>query len=362
VATTDDGTSTPGQAPIDPSILRQEIGEQPEVLARVLDRERANVARLSIRWRRADIQYLTIVARGSSDNAASYAKYMFGALADLSVVLAAPSLYTLYGAEPKLAHSIVLAISQAGESPDILAVVESAKKQRVPTVAITNSPNSTLAKTADDVILLHAGEERSVAATKTFTASIGAFALLGAAWLGAKISYLDELLAMPELMYKVLNVEHGVKSLASTLAGLKHTAVIGRGFSYSVAFEIALKLKELAYVAAEPYSSADFLHGPVAMVDENLHALVIAPTGRAHANSLQFAQAIRNKGGRLIGISDSKEFLELADMGIRVPEAPEWLSPLLTVVPGQLLALHLARAAGYDVDRPRGLTKVTKTI
>jgi len=359
---TDDGTSGPKAPPIDPSILRQEIGEQPEVLARVLERERANVARLSTRWRRSEINFLTIVARGSSDNAATYAKYMFGALADLSVVLAAPSLYTLYGAEPNLAHSVVLAISQAGESPDILAVVDSAKKQGAPTVAITNSPNSTLAKSADDVILLHAGEERSIAATKTFTASLGAFALLGAAWLGAKISYLDELLAMPELMEKAIKVEQGVKSLAHTLEPVSHYAVIGRGFNYSAAFEVALKMKELAYVAAEPYSSADFLHGPVAMVDEKLHALVIAPSGRAHASAMDFARAIRQKGGRIIGITDSPEFIALSDMAVRVPEAPEWLSPLLTVVPGQLLALHLARAKRYDIDRPRGLTKVTKTL
>jgi glucosamine--fructose-6-phosphate aminotransferase (isomerizing) len=362
VASSEGDIATTNDTPIDPSILRQEIGQQPEVLERVLERERANVARLSTRWRRADIQFLTIVARGSSDNVASYGKYMFGALADLSVVLAAPSLYTLYGAEPRLANSLVLAVSQAGESPDILAVVESAKKQGAPTVAITNSPNSTLAKTADDVILLHAGEERSIAATKTFTASLGAFALLGAAWLGARIECLDELLAMPELMDKAIRVEQGVKSLATTVSELDHCAVIGRGFNYSTAFEVALKMKELAYVAAEPYSSADFLHGPVAMVDDKLHALVIAPSGRAHANSIEFAQSIRQKGGRLIAISDRQEFLELADMGIRVPEAPEWLSPLLTVIPGQLLALHLARAKGYDVDRPRGLTKITKTL
>jgi glucosamine--fructose-6-phosphate aminotransferase (isomerizing) len=358
----EDELETPRPAPLDPSILRREIGEQPEVLERVLERERANVARLSTRWRRSDIQFLTIVARGSSDNVASYGKYMFGALADLSVVLAAPSLYTLYGAEPRLAQSVVLAVSQAGESPDILAVVASAKKQGAPTVAITNSPHSTLAKTADDVILLHAGEERSIAATKTFTASLGAFALLGAAWLGAKIECLDELLAMPELMDKAIRVEEQVKSLANRVGDLDHCAVIGRGFNYSTAFEVALKMKELAYVAAEPYSSADFLHGPVAMVDDKLHALVIAPSGRAHANAVEFANGIRGKGGRLIAISDRPEFLELADMGIRVPEAPEWLSPLLTVIPGQLLALYLARAKGYDVDRPRGLTKITRTL
>jgi len=350
------------EAPVDPSILRKEIGEQPEVLARVLERERANVARLSTRWRRSDIQFLTIAARGSSDNAATYAKYLFGALADLPVVLAAPSLLTLYGAEPKLAHSVVLAISQSGESPDILAVVASAKKQGVPTVAITNSPNSTLAGAADDVILLHAGEEKSIAATKTFTASIGAFALLGAAWLGGKESYLDELLRVAELVAKTLEVEPNVKALASWLLQLSHCAVIGRGFNYATAFEVALKLKELTYVGAEPYSSADFLHGPVAMVDEKLHALIIAPSGRAHESAVDFAQRIRAKGGRIIAISDRPEFNSLAFMGIRIPASPEWLSPLVTVVPGQLLALHLARAKGYDVDRPRGLSKVTRTL
>jgi len=350
------------QQGIDPSILRQEIGEQPEVLARVLDRERANVARLSTRWRRADIQYLTIVARGSSDNVASYAKYMFGALADLSVALAAPSLYTLYGAEPRVTSSLVLAISQAGESPDILAVVESAKKQGAPTVAITNSPDSTLAKTADDVILLHAGQERSIAATKTFTASLGAFALIGAAWLSSKISYLDELLAMPELMDKTIKLEPQVQAMTAQLSALHNCAVIGRGFNYSTAFEIALKLKELAYVPAEPYSSADFLHGPVAMIDEKVHAIIIAPSGRAQANAIEFVNGIRDKGGRLIAISDRREFNALADMGVVVPEAPEWVSPLTTVIPGQLLALHLARTRGYDVDRPRGLTKVTRTL
>ena len=331
------------------------------MLARVLDRERANVARLSTRWRRSDIQYLTIVARGSSDNAATYAKYMFGALADLSVVLAAPSLYTLYGAEPRLTHSIVLAISQAGESPDILAVVDAAKKQGVPTVAITNSPGSTLAKTSDDVILLHAGEERSIAATKTFTASLGAFALLGAAWLGSKISYLDELLAMPDLMAKAIAVERGVKTMATSLAGLNHCAVIGRGFNYAAAFEVALKLKELTYISAEPYSSADFLHGPVAMVDDKLHALVIAPSGRAHQNSVEFTDRIRegrpaHRHLRSTGVPRPRRHGDSRARSARVGVSS------LTVVPGQLLALHLARAKGYDVDRPRGLTKVTRTI
>jgi len=346
----------------DPSILRQEIREQPEVLARILDRERSNVARLSTKWRRQDIQYLTIAARGSSDNAATYAKYVFGALADLPVVQAAPSLHTLYESGPRLKHSLVLAISQSGESPDILAVVTDAKKQGSPTLAITNSPNSTLAKTADEVILLHAGEERSIAATKTFTASIGGIALFAAAWIGGGDKYLDDLLTMPEQIAQAIEVEPAVRALTSSLLDISHCAVIGRGYSYATAFEIALKLKELTYVGAEPYSSADFLHGPIAMVDEKLHAIVVAPSGRAHDSSVEFVARIRSEGGRLVAISDRAEFIGLADVGIQIPSVPEWLSPLVAVVPGQLLALHLARAKGYDVDRPRRLTKVTRTV
>jgi glucosamine--fructose-6-phosphate aminotransferase (isomerizing) len=346
----------------DGSILRKEIAEQPEVLARILDRERPNVARLSTKWRRQDIQYLTIAARGSSDNAATYAKYVFGALADLPVVQAAPSLHTLYESAPRLSHSLVLAISQSGESPDILAVVSDAKKQGSPTLAITNSPSSTLAKTADEVILLHAGEERSIAATKTFTASIGAIALFAAAWIGGGDKHLDELLTMPERLAQAIEVEPAVRELAASLLHIGHCAVIGRGYNYATAYEIALKLKELTYVGAEPYSSADFLHGPIAMVDEMLHAIVIAPSGRAHDSSVEFVERIRKEGGRLVAISDRAEFVALADAGIQTPSVPEWLSPMTAVVPGQLLALHLARAKGYDVDRPRRLTKVTRTV
>jgi glucosamine--fructose-6-phosphate aminotransferase (isomerizing) len=167
---------------------------------------------------------------------------------------------------------------------------------------------------------------------------------------------------MPERIAEAIEVEPAVRALTSSLLGISHCAVIGRGYNYATAFEIALKLKELTYVGAEPYSSADFLHGPIAMVDEKLHAIVVAPSGRAHDSSVEFVQRIRSEGGRLVAISDRTEFIGLADMGIQIPTVPEWLSPLVAVIPGQLLALHLARAKGYDVDRPRRLTKVTRTV
>src|SRR4051812_7823209 len=226
----------PGYEQSSRSNLRREIEEQPEGLARLLDQERGHVAGLVTRWRRANLQYVTIVARGSSDNAATYGKYLFGVLNNLTVALAAPSVYTLYGARPSLKQSLVIAISQSGESPDVLAVVEEAKRQNAPTLAITNSPTCKLAGIADEVVLLHAGEEKSVAATKTFTASIGALALLGAAWAGSDSpSHLDELMSTPEKMAKAIEVESQIRTAARMFVGVERALVIGRGFNYCTA-------------------------------------------------------------------------------------------------------------------------------
>jgi glutamine---fructose-6-phosphate transaminase (isomerizing) len=344
----------PGSESSPRSALRREIGEQPEVVARLLDRERAHVASLVTRWRRQNLHYLTIVARGSSDNAATYGKYLFGVLNNITVALAAPSIYTLYGARPNVRQSLVVAISQEGDDADILAVVEEAKKQSAPVLAITNAPKSRLASLADEMVELHAGEETGIVASKTFTASIGALALIGAAWAGSDSpSHLDELMSVPEKMAQALEIESQIRTAARMFVGIDRALVIGRGFNYCTALEIALKLKELTFLAAEPYSSADFLHGPIAMVNENLHALVVAPSGQAHADAVEFTQMLKREGARIIGVSDEADFLALADVGWKIPSTSEWLSPLVAAVPGQLLALHVAQAKGHDVDRPR---------
>jgi glucosamine--fructose-6-phosphate aminotransferase (isomerizing) len=349
------------RAPV--SNLHREIHEQPEVLSVLLDKEMDAVLRLAKKWRDRGIEYVTIAARGSSDNAAAYGKYVFGAMNQLAVALPAPSLLTLYGARPKLKRSLVIAISQSGASPDILAVVEEAHAQNVPSLAVTNSPSSPLAGIADDVLYLHAGEEKSLAATKSFTASLAALAMISVALgEGDPSARLDELRAMPEKMSQALTRETDVGHLVPNFLDLRYCTVIGRGFNHSIAFEIALKLKELSYLGSEAYSPADFLHGPIAMVDERLYALVIAPQGKAHPNVVEFIGRMKSEGARVVAISDQEETIAFAGAGVRVPEAPEWLSPLVTVIPGQLLALELTQAKGYDVDRPRRLVKVTKTV
>lgn len=344
------------------SILRGEIREQPEVLSRLIERERANVKRIAEKFRGRDIAYLTVAARGTSDNAAVYGKYLFGAMLRLPVALTAPSLYTMYHQPPDMRQSLVIAVSQSGESTDILAVVQEARKQGVPTLAITNLADSALAKAADEVILLHAGEEMSVAATKTYTASLAAFALLTASWQGSEV-HLEELANVPDLVAAALGLEEETRDLASRLANLSDCTVIGRGYNYATAFEMALKLKELAYVRAEPYSSADFLHGPLALVDEAFRAVMIAPGGAVYDNLVEFTERIKKEGARLIAISDRDEFLKLAEAGLKLPgNMPEWLSPLVAIIPGQLFALHLTQAKGHAVDRPRSLSKVTRTM
>lgn len=345
------------------SNLHREIHEQPEVLSRLFEKESDAVARLAKKWRDRNIEYVTIAARGSSDNAASYGKYVFGAYNHLPVALPAPSLLTLYGARPNLRRSLVVAISQSGSSPDILSVVEEARAQNVPSLAITNSPSSPLAGIADDVLYLHAGEERSIAATKSFTASLAALAMISVALGGDGASQrLDELRAIPQQMAAALAREAEVAHLVRHFVDLRYCTVIGRGFNHAIALEIALKMKELSYLGAEAYSPADFLHGPIAMVDERLYALVIAPHGKAYPNLIEFTERMKSEGAQVVAISDREEMIALAGAGVRVPEVPEWLSPLVTVIPGQLLALALTQAKGLDVDRPRRLVKVTKTV
>jgi glucosamine--fructose-6-phosphate aminotransferase (isomerizing) len=344
------------------SLLLREIREQPAALARLLDGESANVERIAAVLRRADASYITIAARGTSDNAATFGKYVFASFNHLPVALATPSLYTLYHAPPRLAHSLVVAISQSGESPDIVAVVEEARRQDAPTLVITNSGGSPLARVADHVILQHAGEEKTIAATKTYTTQLGALALLSIA-LAQDDARRRELQAIPDALAQAVTLDRAAEQGATRWREKQACLVIGRGYNYATAFEIALKLKELAYVIAEPFSSADFLHGPMALIQGGFPVLLIAPRGRVYGGLVAVARELKKRGADLAIISDEAEVLALADVPLALPVSlPEWLSPLIAVVPGQLLAHYLTVAKDFDPDHPRGLTKVTRTL
>ncbi|NIS78693.1 MAG: SIS domain-containing protein [Anaerolineales bacterium] len=341
--------------------LFQEISDQPIVLRKLLEREKDNVGNLATKIKNSSIKYVVIAARGSSDNVGRYAKYLLGAQAGLSVALATPSLFTIYEQPPNLSDALVLGISQSGQSPDIVSVLKEGRRQNALTLAITNDEKSLLASEAKHCLYVHAGAEKSVAATKTYTASLMAIAMLSVA-LSGSLEKEAELEAVPDAVEKTLSLYQNAKEAAIRWRFSNRCVVIGRGYNYATAFELALKLKELSYLIAEPYSPADLLHGPVAMVERDFPALVIGPRGATASNVRDLINELYRAGADTLIISDEEEIVRLGDMSLRLPASvPEWLSPITAVVAGQLFAMHLADVKKIDVDRPRGLTKVTRT-
>lgn len=351
-------------------ILSQEIHEQPAVVARLLEHETENTRRVAAAVR-GRFDYALIAARGTSDNAARYAQYVWGAHNRLPVALATPSLFTLYEQPPRLAGALVVGISQSGQSPDIVAVVAEGQRQGRPTLAITNDAESPLAAAAEHTLLLHAGPERAVAATKTYTASLAALALFSCLLAGDE-ERLAQLRHIPAMLEQTLAGLAAVLPRVERYRYMEHCAVIGRGYNYATAFEIALKIKELTRVVAEPYSSADFRHGPIAMVGDGFPVLAVAPSGAVAADIHGLVDRLKELHSELLLIADDPALLAHAHLPLPLPAAssptggsgglPEWLTPLAAVLPGQLFGLALAQAKGLDPDRPAGLTKVTETL
>lgn len=342
------------------TILEAEIRSQPAVIERLLERSAARIPKIITAL--PPFNYIVIAARGSSDHAALYAKYLFGSLCHVPVALAAPSLYTLYQSEIRLGGALVIGISQSGQSPDIIAVLEAARAQHRPTIAVTNDGASPLAQTADHVIELHAGVEQSVAATKTYTAELAVIAALAAEW-NTDPARRDELRHLPSALEQTLALGANIADTSARYRDTDAITVIGRGYNYCTAYEVALKLKELTYIMATAYSSADFRHGPIATVGAGAPVLLIAPSGRPIADMMRLAASLRDRDADLLLVSDAPEALALARSPFPLAAGtPEWLSPIIAALPGQLLALELALAKGINPDAPRGLTKVTQTL
>jgi glucosamine--fructose-6-phosphate aminotransferase (isomerizing) len=343
------------------SHVENEIHEQPEALGRLLRDGRETVGTIAAGVRSFAPRFVVIAARGSSDNTARYAQYLFGAHNRLSVCLATPSLFTFYEAAPSLAGALVVGVSQSGQSPDIVAVVDSGRRQGALTLAITNRPDSPLALAAEHTLPLLAGEERAVAATKTYTSELCALAMLSAALEGGESRW-AELARVPDLVGEAISLNSSMDDRAARYRYAEHFVVVGRGFNYATAFEVALKMKETSYVVAEPYSPADLLHGPVAMIDDGFPVLLVATSGRVLDDLGHLTELLERRRAELIAISDDPAVLARAHVALPLPAAvPEWLSPMVAVVPGQVWAVALARTRGLDPDLPRGLRKVTET-
>jgi glucosamine--fructose-6-phosphate aminotransferase (isomerizing) len=340
--------------------LMAEIREQPGVIERALETGSGPLRKAAAFMQ--DAAFVVIAARGTSDNAARYARYVWETRNRVPVMLAAPSVYSLYASPPRLHGGLVVGLSQSGQSPDIVGVLEEGRRQGCPTVAITNSPGSPLADAADVVIDIGAGAETAVAATKSYTAQLLAIARISieAAPDRSGENALNEL---PAILRRIFADEAAIEAAAHSYREMERCVVLGRGYHYASAYEWSLKLKELAYVAAEPYSPADFRHGPIAMIASGYPALAIAQSGRTFDDMLDLLRRLAGAhGARLLVISDRPEALELAADPVRLPTGlPEWIGPLAAILPAQLFTYHLTRARGHDPDNPRGLEKVTLT-
>jgi glucosamine--fructose-6-phosphate aminotransferase (isomerizing) len=342
--------------------LHSEILEQPACLERLFSSHRKNVEQIAAAIQSRDIQFAFLAARGTSDNAGRYANYLWGAMNGLPLALATPSLFTYYQQPPKLKNALVVGISQSGQSPDIVSVVQEGKRQGNLTLAITNESDSPLAHAADFVLDVQAGPELAVAATKTYTTELMGIAMLSAALAGDGARW-EELEQVADWVNEALKHDQAIKQLAQRYRYMQQCVVLGRGFNYATAFEWALKLKELTYVEAEPYSSADFQHGPVAMVARGFPVMAVLPKGKVFDSMITLLRHLKTDLlAELVVISNAPVALSMAQVPIEIPlDIPEWLSPLVGIVPAQLFSYYLTLAKGYDADQPRTIRKITET-
>jgi glucosamine--fructose-6-phosphate aminotransferase (isomerizing) len=340
--------------------MLQEIAEQPAALAKTITEERQKIARLAKTLKTREIDLIVLVARGSSDNAALFGRYLLEITTGIPVSLSAPSVHTMYGARLKLNHALVVGVSQSGEGEDINQVLENASKAGAYTVGITNEPNSSMTRLVDETLLMHGGRERSVAATKTFTGQMLLFYML-ASELGDSAPFSYE--AIPDFVERAIEQKPAINELVQRYVFMENCVVVGRGLAYANAYELALKLMETCYVVAERFSSADFLHGPLAMVERHFPVILFAPPGKMLAGVRSLVERLRELHADTLALTSDIDLAGMCTRSIIMPrEIDEFLAPIPYMVPGQLFAALLAEAKGLNPDSPRSLSKVTRTL
>jgi glucosamine--fructose-6-phosphate aminotransferase (isomerizing) len=339
--------------------MESEIRSQPAMLARLAESATPLVAELGRAIARRRPRFAVLAARGSSDHAAIFGKYLLETQAGLVASLAAPSVYSLYGRSPDARDALAIGISQSGQSPDIVSAIDGARRAGALALAVTNDEASPLARVADLVLPLAVGPERSIAATKTFTAELLALWLLVGAVTGADP---DPARRLGE------EATHALTAAERVLAGLSlgdaasPIVVVGRGYSFPVALEIALKLREIGVRNAQGFSAADLLHGHIAAVHAHTVAILVGAAGPTLQSLLDCEAALRARGARTVVIGDAPELRQSADVAVPAQAATESLAAIPFAIVGQWLALQDAAARGLDPDRPPGLVKIVRTV
>jgi glutamine---fructose-6-phosphate transaminase (isomerizing) len=341
--------------------MLKEIAEQPAALERTIKEERKKISQLARTLKGRDIKFIVLVARGSSDNAALFGRYLLEITTGIPVSLSAPSVHTIYGAKLKLDHALVIGVSQSGEGEDINKVLENARAGGAYSVGITNEPNSSMTRLVDEALLTHGGKERSVAATRTFTGQMLLFYMLAAELSTEPPKFSYE--AIPGFVDRALEQKAAILELVQRYVFMENCVVVGRGLAYANAYELALKLMETCYVVAERFSSADFLHGPLAMVERHFPVILFAPPGVMLPGVKSLIERLSELHADTLAITSDLEAARACTRSIIMPkEINEFLAPIPYIVPGQLFAALLAEAKGLDPDAPRSLSKVTRTL
>ncbi|HUQ33614.1 MAG TPA: SIS domain-containing protein [Pyrinomonadaceae bacterium] len=341
--------------------MLQEIAEQPAALEKTIREERSKVERLGAFLKERDVDLIVLVARGSSDNAALFGRYLLEITTGIPVSLSAPSVHTIYKAKLKLGRALVIGVSQSGEGEDINLVLENARASGACTVGVTNEASSSMTKVVDETLLMHGGRERSVAATKTFTGQMLLFYMLAAALSDNQQAPAYE--AIPEHVAQALGRQQAITELVERYVFMENCVVVGRGLIYANAYELALKLMETCYVVAERFSSADFLHGPLAMVERHFPVILFAPPGMMLQGVKELLERLKELRADTLVITADEEAARAASRAIIMPpEINEFLAPIPYIIPAQLFAALLANAKGLDPDAPRSLSKVTRTL
>lgn len=343
------------------SRMMEEIQEQPHALRQAFEAERAHAVEFKKLAARRDFRLIVLVARGTSDNAALFGRYLLEITTGIPVSLCAPSIHTIYGARLDFRRALVVGISQSGEGNDINFVLRNARRQGAFTACITNESKSTMTRLVDEVFLVRAGKQRSVAATKTYTGQLLLLYLLAFA-LSPRIE-LSAIGEIPGRAREALKLTREIREIVERYRYMRQCAVVARGLNYANAFELALKLMETCYVVAERFSSADFLHGPIAMIERDFPVLLFAPPGKTLRGQLSLAKRLKKLHAETVAISSPSVALSGLTRVIRVPgKMAEIYTPIPYIIPGQLFAAQLAEVKGIDPDRPRSLQIVTQTL
>lgn len=341
--------------------LEKEIREQPSVLASLKEKNKNVLADLVSEIKEKGINNIYFAARGTSDHACIYAQYLFGVVLGIPCTLGTPSVITQYGSEIKFANTLVVGVSQSGRAEDVNAILESANKQGVTTLAITNYENSLIATTAKYHLFCNANEEKSIAATKTFTSQMYLLALLCAEWSGNKelISALD---AVPAQVENALTyLPDVIANVVKNLLDYEGAVVLGRGLSYAIALEGALKILETNKMKVKGYPISDFYHGPVAQLHNNDLAIVLAQSGIMEADAIKMIEKLNTVGANTVVISDKKELLSTSH-SIKIENTgSEYTIPFIFAIAVQLIALELVLAKGIDPDKSNVIAKITVT-